>query len=232
MKKGCLTALGIFTGLLIVSIALIWIRIHPINVRYRLTVEVQDGDRIKTGSSVIEVAYLMEDLFPDAHPDVTVSGYAPTIDLGGKGLLFLSFINPIRTPAQQKESNDLMRCGYSDIGCMPFVAYKLTKLIVSSSSSFHSERKAALTELFRQSGVRDVPLAVLPKLVRFGDINDPHTLVQVSPYDLAASFGPGVTLKRVILQLTDDPITPPSETWPTWMKVRRQNVEFRGYESG
>jgi hypothetical protein len=115
---------------------------------------------------------------------------------------------------------------------MPFVAYKLTKLIVSISSSFHSERKAALTELFRQSGVRDVPLAVLPKLVRFGDINDPHTLVQVSPYDLAASFGPGVTLKRVILQLTDDPITPPSETWPTWLKVRRQNVEFRGYERG
>jgi hypothetical protein len=88
MKKGCLTALGIFTGFLIFSIALIWIRIHPINVRYRLTVEVQDGDRIKTGSSVIEVAYLMEDLFSDAHSDVTVSGYAPTVDLGGKGYCF------------------------------------------------------------------------------------------------------------------------------------------------
>jgi hypothetical protein len=128
------------------------------------------------------------------------------------------------------ERNDLMRCGYSDIGCMPFVAYKLTKLI-GSDSSLHSERKAALTELFHQSGVRDVPLAILPKFVHFGDINDPHTLAQVSPYDLAVSFGPGVTLKRVFLQLTDDPITPPSETWPLWMKVRRQNVEFRGYES-
>ena len=40
MKKGCFTALGILTGLLIASIALIWIRFHPVSVRYRLTVEV------------------------------------------------------------------------------------------------------------------------------------------------------------------------------------------------
>jgi hypothetical protein len=93
-----------------------------------------------------------------------------------------------------------MRCIYSDIGCMPFVAYKLTKLIVSSSSSFHSERKAALAELFRQSGLRDVPLAALPKLVRFGDINDPHTLMQVSPYDLAAIW------PRSHTQTRDSPI--------------------------
>ena len=173
----------------------------------------------------------MEDICTDANPDVRISGYAPTVDLGEKGLLFLSFIDPIRTPAQQKESNDLMRCLYSDIGCMPFVAYKLTKLIVSNGSSFHGERKAALADLLRQSGTRDVPFEILPKLVRFGSINDPHTLAPVSPYDLAASFGPGVKLERVILQLTDDPVTPPPEIWPQWMKVKHQNTEFRGYEN-
>jgi hypothetical protein len=62
------------------------------------------------------------------------------------------------------------------------------------------------------------------------DINDPNTLVPVSPNDLAASFGPGVELKRVILQLTDDPITPQPENWPKWLKVKHQNTEFRGYE--
>ena len=229
MKNGCLTALGIFTGLLIASIALIWIRIHPVNVRYRLSVEVQDDGRIKTGSSVIEVAYPMEDLFSDAHPDVRGAGYAPTVDLGEKGLLFLSFSNPTRTPVQRQERNDLMRCGYSDIGCMPFVAYKLTRLNISGSSSFHSERKAALAELLRQSGSREVPFAILPTLLRVRDINDlpmhasrfgnpPRNLVGVSPYDLAASFGPGVELKRVVLQLTDDPVTPPPEIWPQWLK--------------
>jgi hypothetical protein len=229
MKSGCLAALGIFTGILIASIALIWIRIHPVHVRYRLTVEVQNDDRIETGSSVVEVAYPMEDLFSDALPDVRGSGYAPTVDLGEKGLLFLSFSDPTRTPVQWKERNDLMSCGYSDIGCMPFVAYKLTRLIVSSSSSFHSERKAALAELLRQSGSREVPFAVLPTLLRVRDINDlpmhasrfgnpPRNRVGVSPYDLTASFGPGVELKRVVLQLTDDPVTPPPEIWPQWLK--------------
>jgi hypothetical protein len=229
MKKGCLTALGIFTGVLIASIALIWIRFHPVNVRYRLTVEVQDDDRIKTGSSVIEVSYPMEDIFTDAHPNVSRSGYAPTVNLGEKGLLFLSFSNPTRTPEQRKERNDLMRCGYSDIGCMPFVAYKLTRLIVDSSSSHHSERKAALAELLRQSGSREVPFAFLPTLLRVRDINDlpmhasrfanpPRRLVGVSPYDLAASFGPGVELKRVVLELTDDPVTPLPEIWPQSLK--------------
>jgi hypothetical protein len=227
--KGCVVALGILAGLAIILIGSIWIRFHPIHVRYRLTVEVQDGDAIKTGSSVIDVAYPMEDIFTDAHPDVSGLGYAPTVDLGEKGLLFLSFSNPTRTPVQRKERNDLMRCGYSDIGCMPFVAYKLTGLIISSSSSFHSERKAALAELLRQSGSREVPFAYLPTLLRVRDINDlpmhasrfgnpPHHLVGVSPYDLAASFGPGVELKRVVLQLIDDPVTPPPEIWPQWLK--------------
>ncbi|OKO82503.1 hypothetical protein [Bradyrhizobium sp. AS23.2] len=229
MKKVYLIVLGIFAGAAIALIALIWIRFHSIDVRYRLTVEVQDGDQIKAGSSVIDVAYPMADIFTDALPDVSISGYAPTVDLGEKGLLFLSFIDPIRTPAQRKESN-MMRCFYRDIGCMPFVAYKLTKLIVSSSSSFHGERKAALAELLRQSGPREVPLAALPQLDRFLDINDPNTRVSVSPDDLAASFGPGFQLKRVILQLTDDPVTPPPEIWPQWLRVKRQNAEFRGDE--
>jgi hypothetical protein len=86
--------------------------------------------------------------------------------------------------------------------------------------------------VLRQSGPRDVPFTVLPKLIRFTDINDPHTLVSISPYDLAASFGPGVQLKRVILELTDDPVTPAPEIWPQWMKVKGQNAEFRGYENG
>jgi hypothetical protein len=229
MKKGCLTALGVVTGLLIASIVLIWIRSHPVSVRYRLTVEVQDEDRIQTGSSVIEVSYPMEDMFVDAHPDVRSSGYAPTVNLGEKGLLFLSFSNPSRTPAQWKERSDLMHCGYRDIGCMPFVAYKLTRLTVSSESSFHNQRKDALAELLRQSGPREVPFAFLPTLLRVRDIDDlpmhasrfgnaPRRLVGVSPDDLAASFGPGVELKRVVLELTDDPVTPLPEIWPQSLK--------------
>ncbi|TAI60520.1 hypothetical protein CWO89_40235 [Bradyrhizobium sp. Leo170] len=84
--------------------------------------------------------------------------------------------------------------------------------------------------MLRQSGPRDVPFVILPKLVRFRDIT-PQTLVRVSPYDLAASFGPVVSLKRVVLQLTDDPITPPPNIWPQWLTIKHQNTVLRGYEN-
>ena len=93
-----------------------------------------------------------------------------------------------------------------------------------------SEKKAALYELLRQSGPRAVPFIVLPKLARFRDAGDRHKLVPVSPDDLAASFGSGVQLKRVILQLTDDPVTPQPQTWPLWTTAERQNSGLSGYE--
>jgi hypothetical protein len=113
--------------------------------------------------------------------------------------------------------------------CLPFEAYGETGTGVATD---YSKRKVPLDGLLRQSGPRNVPFAALPKLVRFRDINDPHTLTQLSPNDLAASFGPGAELKRVVLQLTDDPVTPPPKIWPQWLTIRRQNTEFRGYENG
>ena len=47
----------------------------------------------------------------------------------------------------------------------------------------------------------------LPLLVRFRDINDPKTVERVDPNDLAASFGPGVYLKRATVEITRDPVT-------------------------
>jgi hypothetical protein len=227
--KGCLLgALKIFVGLVILVIGYLWLSFYDIHVRYRLTVEVQDGDQIKTGSSVVEASYTMQPDWIWSGPNtyVKIVGYAPTIDLGERGLLFLTFSNVARTPAQRVERNGQVSCGFDDMGCLPFAAYHKPGV-----SADFSQKKAALHELLRQSGPRDLPFAVLPELARFRDINDTHTLVWVSPYDLAKSFGPGIELKRVVLQLTDDPVTPPPGNWPQWLKVKNQNTVFRGYEN-
>jgi hypothetical protein len=226
--KGCLVALGILAGLVILGIGYLWFSFHDIHVRYRLTLEVRDGDQIKTGSSVVEASYNIQPDWIWSGPDTSVRivGYAPTVDLGEKGSLFLTFANVARTPAQRVERNGQVSCGFDDAGCLPFAAYHKPGV-----SADFSQRKAALHELLRQSGPRDVPFAVLPGLVRFRDINDPHTLMRISPFDLAGSFGRGVELKRVILQLTDDPVTPQPESWPQWLTIRRHNTEFRGYEN-
>jgi hypothetical protein len=227
--KGCLLGgLKIFAGLVVLVIGYIWLSFYDVQVRYRLTVEVQDADQIKTGSSVIEVSYNIEPDWSPSHFNgfPTVVGYAPTVDLGEKGLLFLTFSNVARTPQQWVERNKQVSCLSDDVGCLPFAAYHK-----SGGGTDFSQKKASLRELLRQSGPRDVPLVVLPEFVRFRDVNDPNTRVSMWPHDLAASFGPGVELKRVLLQLTDDPITPQPENWPQWLKVKHQNTEFRGYEN-
>ena len=48
---------------------------------------------------------------------------------------------------------------------------------------------------------------LLPMLVTFADIEDPKTVQLVDPTDLAASFGPGVELNTVTLEVTDEPVT-------------------------
>ena len=111
--------------------------------------------------------------------------------------------------------------------CLPFEAYGERGTTVATH---YDDRKAPLEALLRQSGPRDVPFAALPKLARFRDGDDSRLLVHVSPYNLAATFGSGVELKRVVLQLTGDPITPPPKVWPQWLTIRRQNTVLRGYE--
>ena len=47
----------------------------------------------------------------------------------------------------------------------------------------------------------------LPRLVTFADISDPATVALVDPENLAASFGPGVRLASVTLEVTEEPVT-------------------------
>jgi hypothetical protein len=232
--KGCLVALGILAGLVIAVVGYLWLSFYDAHVRYRLTVEVQDGDQIKTGSSVIDASYTIEPDWSPSGPSTYLSsfvGYSPTVDLGKKGMLFLTFESIPLTPDNIRARNKQFFCAKEDIWCLPFAAYgKPGTGTPTGVGPDWSKRKAALDELLRQSGPRDVPFAVLPRFGRFRDINEPLSLTPVSPNDLAASFGPGVELKRVILQLTDDPVTPPPEIWPQWLKEKGQmSGKLRGY---
>lgn len=59
----------------------------------------------------------------------------------------------------------------------------------------------------RAAGVIAVPEYQYPIMVTFGDIADPKSVALVDPTDLAASFGPGVRLKAVTLEVTEEPVT-------------------------
>lgn len=54
---------------------------------------------------------------------------------------------------------------------------------------------------------RIVPPEQYPRLVKFDDIANPMSVRQVDPANLAASFGPGVRLKSMELEITGEPVT-------------------------
>jgi hypothetical protein len=59
----------------------------------------------------------------------------------------------------------------------------------------------------RAAGVIALPAYQYPMLVTFGDIADPASVALVDPANLAASFGPGVRLKSVVLEVKDEAVT-------------------------
>jgi hypothetical protein len=218
--KGCLTALGILVGLLVLLVGFLWLSFHDIHVRYRLTVEVLDGDEIRTGSSVIDTSYgmLPDFLWSGGSASVVIVGYAPTVDLGEKGLLFLTFLDAERAEGLIRERNKQLFCAADDMWCLPFAAYDNpgTRMDISG----YRKRKVLLSGLLRNSGPREVPFIMLPRLARFLGTDDRPALMQVSPFDLASWFGHGIKLKRVFLELTGDPVTLRPQIWPQWLKEK------------
>ena len=222
--KGCLVALGIVAGLMVTATGVFRLNFYDVHVRYRLTVEVQDGDQIKTGSQrrrgkLQHRTHLVLEWLPIRM--FVRSDLSRPCDLGEKGMLFLSFSNATRTPAEIVERNQHVFCAADDMYCLPFEAYGKPG---TSIPAHNYDREVPLQMLLRQGGPREVSFANLPELVRFRDIEDWHTRTRVSPHELAASFGPGVELERVILQLTSNPITPLPNVWPQWLKQQRGGV--------
>ena len=62
-------------------------------------------------------------------------------------------------------------------------------------------------------------------LVTFGDLHDPKSVVTVDPADLAKSFGEGITLKRITVQITDEPVSKSIEKRLRLLKDQRGQLE-------
>jgi hypothetical protein len=46
-----------------------------------------------------------------------------------------------------------------------------------------------------------------PRMVTFGDLDDPKSVKAVNPDNLAAAFGEGVSLEGISVEITDEPVT-------------------------
>lgn len=165
--------------------------------RYRLTVEVETPEGLKTGSSVIQVRQWLGRAggAPASSQIYTrVRGEAVTVDLPGDQTLFA-----------------LLR-SESDIQWAGTIVSALTPSLVGSDG------EARFDGVLHLKGETEVPptfpaykfierRSAYPIMVTFSDEADPTSVLLVDPDDLAATFGEGVSLKRITVKLTDEPVT-------------------------
>ena len=164
--------------------------------RYRLTVEVDTPEGLRQGSSVIRVK--TQDIIGFPGPDAggirtSVKGEAVVVDLGRRGLLFalLRNANEIAVPSLRPVRGDKSRAGET------------------AGDSLRAVKRVA--------GRADVPEESRPILVRFRDIDDPKSVEIVDADDLASAFGPGVRLRRITAEITNDRMTEKLEDILPWL---------------
>lgn len=165
--------------------------------RYRLTVEVETPEGLTAGSSVIAVEQTLGRAGgapANSQLYLRVRGEAVAVDLPGGQTLFALLRSQsnnewsagiVAALAPRREDPD---------GAPRFDGVLLLDGIAEVPRFFPPNRIIG-----RHSGY--------PMLVTFGDVDDPTSVKEVDPDDLAASFGEGVRLKRITVELTDDPVT-------------------------
>ena len=180
--------LGLIGGALVASLTGCGV-LFPTTYRFRMTVEVDTPEGVKTGSSVYEVAAAntLEFLPEGAKRTWDVKGEAVAVDLPGGRTMFAL----LRT-------NNLYR---RDVAKMSMAAL---------DPAFSYDIVESAGRIRRGERIRSparVPFDDYPRFVTFADPQNSMSVALVDPTNLAATFGPGVRLKAITVAITDDPVT-------------------------
>jgi len=158
------------------------IRINRPGHKYRLTVELETPEGVKSASGVMAV-----------HPDRSYSrggrtrtrGDAVFVDLGG-GKNLLALLAHI-------DNKSL------DLDGMNYVALRAYNA---------AGRKASFNEMSRMTGVVPVKGALVPVLVTFADLSDPGTARVVPPDEMEAALGKGFRVGSISAEVVPNGLWP------------------------
>lgn len=178
--------------------------------RFKMTVEVETPDGLKRGASVYAVSATnySPTIFPEARGrSREVVGEAVAVEVSPDKTLF----------ALMKTVN-----GAGDDN----LAYLS---MVTLDPAYKNDWVESAQRISSGDGIRspvDVAEGDYPLLVTFTDIDDPRSVQRVDPANLAASFGPGIRLKRITVEVTDDDVTTGFEKQLRWLE-RVDNYNFQ-----
>lgn len=196
--------------LILIGLKACWSIAFPTNsFRYKLTVEVNTPDGVKSGFSVIEV-------FETKQPrgfagGMGIVGEAVTVDLGARGQIFVLLKNGSREEGFNSEPGSIV---YSAFPRDSRPGHRGGEALPENLKRYRSEHLVA-------------PLRPeqMPLMVRFLDPRDPKTVSRVDPTNIAASFGPGYGFKSATLETTRDSATAKIIRFLPWLVHITANLD-------
>ena len=172
--------------------------------RFRMTVEVDTPQGVRSGSSVYEVrAWNTPKILPEGRArDWSLRGEAVAVDLSGGQTLFA-----------------LMTTRRYDL------------LIVSMRTldpAFRNDIVESAARIANGAGIRspaEINRSDYPWLVSFRDNRDPASVVPVDPEELYLRLGAGVSLRRILVAVTDDRVTALIRRRLPWIVTHRGTLK-------
>lgn len=189
--------------------------------RFLLTVKVETPEGLRSGSSVIEVMTSDQGKgFPGPEAGgirFQSRGEAVAVDLPGDQVLFLLFNADWAGEVMPKVNPDIL---YGD----GTFEQKLSAIIARREPI---PLPRHFSHRFPPPSSEQASPSAYPRMVTFADLDDPTSVELVNPDNLAASFGEGVKLKSITVQITDAPVTTGIEKRLVWLRNHR-NLSLAG----
>ena len=211
-----MTRRGVFGFVLAGVLSLGGCDAEPETMRYKMTVEVETPQGLKTGFAVRELTYHANDSgwFPlgESRPSLSMQGEAVVIDLALGQTLFA-----------------LLSGGSGEVDYTKMVPNRAlgTPLATERERPKNGRQSAELWP----NHINTIGLMnsnQLPMLVRFGDIGDPKSVEEVKPDALDKAFGPGVRLKRISIAVTYEAVTSRIGKRLSWLNHLDNYLSDRG----
>lgn len=175
--------------------------------RYRLTVEVETPQGVHSGSSVIEVEQTMGRSAGSGFGAIImrrVRGEAVAVELPNGSTVFAL----LRSDDDVDWASHVVANMAPELGGEAWEESFDNVLLLEAESELPRQWPAV-------GGLED--RSAYPMLVTFADLDDPTSVERVNPDDLAATFGEGFHLKRITVQLTNDPVTTGIDERLAWL---------------
>lgn len=171
---------------------------NPSEVRYKVSVEVDDNGTTRSGSSVWSFKLSKPTLALASPYDAAFKGEAVAVDLDNGNVLFALLIDEEGNEATGKMWPEHL---FKDLSSGSERVRNIRRI-----GSHHGVVRE-LPRYFPAISASREPMVQYPMLVRFRSPDRPESLEAVDPEALSAAFGSGVKLKRFTVQITDEPVT-------------------------